>query len=118
MADPTPHPADFLPLHPLELRILLTLLNGPAHGYRIVKEIEERERTLTAIYPGNLYRRIRDLLSKGLVEDADPPADGDTDPRRRYFRPTALGEAVVRAEAHRLQGLVREARAAGVLSRG
>lgn len=118
MADPASHPADFLPLHPLELRILLALLNGPAHGYRIVKEIEEREKTLTGLYPGNLYRRIRDLLAKGLVEDADPPSDGDTDPRRRYFRPTVLGEAVVRAEVRRLEGLVREAEAAGVLSRG
>ncbi len=106
----------FLPLHTLELRILLVLLDGPSHGYRIVKEIEERERTVGVIYPGNLYRRIRDLLAKGLIEDDDPPKGGDTDPRRRYFRVTALGEEVVRAEARRLEGLVGEARALGALS--
>ena len=111
-----PHPAGFLPLHTLELRILLVLLDGPSHGYRIVKEIEERERTLGVIYPGNLYRRIRDLLAKGLIEDDDPPKEGDADPRRRYFRVTALGEEVVRAEARRLEGLVSEARALGALS--
>lgn len=117
MTDPSPRITGLLPLHPLEFRILLVLLDGPAHGYRIVKEIESREKTLPSIYPGNLYRRIRDLLAKGLVEDADPPESADSDSRRRYFRPTALGEAVVRAEARRLEGLVREARALGALSR-
>jgi len=83
-----------------------------------VKEIEARETTLPSIYPGNLYRRIRDLLAKGLLEDAEPPAAGDSDPRRRYFRPTPLGKAVARAEARRLEELVREARALGALPRG
>jgi DNA-binding MarR family transcriptional regulator len=32
----------YLPLHPLEFRILLALADGPSHGYRIVKAIEER----------------------------------------------------------------------------
>jgi DNA-binding PadR family transcriptional regulator len=114
--NPAPHATGFLPLHTLELRILLVLLDGPSHGYRIVKEIEERERTLGVIYPGNLYRRIRDLLAKDLIEDDDPPEGRDTDPRRRYFRVTPLGEEVVRAEARRLEGLVSEARALGALS--
>ena len=117
--DNSPHdPARFLPLHPLEFRVLLALLGGPAHGYRIVRQIEEREREIPRIYPGNLYRRIRDLLAKGLVEEVEPPGDGETDPRRKYFAPTALGEAVARAEGRRLQSLVREAEALGVVSGG
>ena len=115
MAKPTPDPLEHLPLHPLEFRILLVLQDGPAHGYRIVKEIEARETDLRSIYPGNLYRRIRDLKGKGLLEEIEPPPEGDPDPRRKYFRPTALGEAVARAEASRLEGLVREARALGVV---
>lgn len=118
MPDQASDPAAFLPLHPLEFRILLVLLDGPAHGYRIVKEIEEREKELPSIYPGNLYRRIRDLLAKGLLEDADPPSAVEADPRRRYFSPTPLGEAVVKAEARRLEILVQEARALGVISEG
>lgn len=112
----TPDPARFLPLHPLEFRVLLVLLDGPAHGYRIVKEIEEREKDIPSIYPGNLYRRIRDLLGKGLVEEVAPPKDRETDPRRKYFAPTTLGESVARAEAKRLQSLVREAVALGAIS--
>jgi hypothetical protein len=45
-------PLLLLPLHPLELRILLVLLDGPAHGYRIVKEIEGREKTPCGPEPG------------------------------------------------------------------
>jgi DNA-binding PadR family transcriptional regulator len=116
MADHKSDPIDFLPLHALEFRILLVLLDGPAHGYRIVKEVEARESEISGIYPGNLYRRIRDLLSKGLLEDVAAPAGVDADPRRRYFNPTSLGTAVARAEGRRLEKLLRDARAVGVIS--
>lgn len=109
-------PITFLPLHPLEFRILLVLMDGPSHGYRIVKEVEARERELAGIYPANLYRRIRDLLSKGLLEEVDAPEGVETDPRRRYFSPTPLGVGVVKAEARRLENLVGEARTVGAIS--
>lgn len=118
MADHSPDPIGFLPLHPLEFRILLVLLDGPAHGYRIVKEVEARESEISGIYPGNLYRRIRDLLSRGLLEEVDAPTGTDADPRRRYFNPTSLGTAVAKAEGRRLVNLVRDARAVGVISGG
>lgn len=108
-------PRSFLPLHPLELRILLILKTRAAHGYRIVKEIENREKDLGPIYPGNLYRRIRDLLSRKLLEEVPPPSEGEVDSRRKYYGATALGEAVARAEAQRLESLVREARGLGIL---
>lgn len=116
MADQIRDPIGFLPLHPLEFRILLVLLDGPAHGYRIVKEVEARENEISGIYPGNLYRRIRGLLSKGLLEEVDAPAGSDADPRRKYFIPTSLGAAVAKAEGRRLENLVRDARAVGVIS--
>jgi DNA-binding PadR family transcriptional regulator len=109
-------PGAFLPLHSVDLRILMVLTRSSAHGYHIVKEIEAREQDLPQIYPGNLYRRIRDLRSKGLLEDTAPPVGVETDPRRRYFRVTDLGQAVVRAEARRLGDLVAEARALGLLA--
>ncbi len=115
MSEPTSNPAGFLPLHPLEFRILMVLMDQPAHGYRIVREIESRERDLSSIYPGNLYRRIRDLVAKGLLHEVDPPSGVDADPRRKYFAPTSLGEAVAKAEGHRLQTLVQEAEALGVI---
>ncbi len=101
-------------LHPLEFRILLVLLAGVSHGYRIVKEIEEREGS--QVYPANLYRRIRDLLARGWIETCEPEgSDAAGDRRRTYVRLTDLGRAVARAEARRLAALVSDARAAELL---
>ena len=100
-------PEAHLPLHPIEFRILMSLVDGPSYGTRIVEEIEAREAARTKLYPANLYRRIRDLLSEGLLEEA--PAPKGADPRRTYLRLTRLGRAVVRAEARRLQELVADA---------
>jgi DNA-binding PadR family transcriptional regulator len=106
-----------LPLHPFELRILLTLLDGPAHGYRLVKTIEERDGGWAQIFPGNLYRRLRDLAAKGLVEESEPSAQAGGGRRRRDFRITPLGREVALAEAERLEDLVSEARAKHLLPR-
>lgn len=97
----------FLPLHPLEFRILLALLDGPSYGTRIVQEIEEREGSRTNIYPANLFRRVRDLLGRGLLEECAAPEGAD--PRRTYLQPTSTGRAVAHAEAERLRELVEEA---------
>jgi DNA-binding PadR family transcriptional regulator len=104
-----PDPAAHTPLHPQEFRVLLALLSGPSFGTQIVKEIEERHGGGTKFYPANLFRRVRDLLARKLVEECDPPPGAD--PRRTYVRLTKLGRAVVRREAQRLDELVREARA-------
>ncbi len=104
-----PDPAGFLPLHPLEFRILLVLRGGPSHGYRIVKEIEAREASWATIYPANLYRRIRRLLDDGLLVETDPPeGEGEADERRTYLELTSLGTEVARAEAARLRALVAD----------
>ncbi|MEM7417534.1 MAG: helix-turn-helix transcriptional regulator [Gemmatimonadota bacterium] len=111
---PTPDAAGFLPLHPLEFRILLVLRQGTSWGSRIVAEIEARERSRVTLYPANLYRRVRDLSSRGLIAEAETPPGGD--PRRGYMVITPLGARVLSLEAERLQGLVAEAAAEGLLS--
>ncbi len=113
-APPDPLPESFLPLHPLEFRILMILLEGPSHGYAMVREIEKSEDDPGRIYPANLYRRIRDLLAHGLLEEADRPGAGGDDPRRRYFRISALGREVAAAETSRMRRLLEEALARGL----
>jgi DNA-binding PadR family transcriptional regulator len=100
---------EHLPLHPLEFRILMVLLRGASHGYRIVQEVEAMEAG-QRIWPANLYRRIRDLLANGLIEEAASPAE-EADGRRTYVRLSSLGRRVARAEAKRLEALVADARA-------
>jgi DNA-binding PadR family transcriptional regulator len=103
--------AEHLPLHPLELRILLAVIEAPAHAYRIVKSVEAAEGHRFKLYPANLYRRIRDLASKGLLEETDAPADADATERpRTFFAATRLGRQVAHAEAKRLEELLRNAR--------
>jgi len=99
----------FLPLHPEAFRILLVLRGGEIHGYAIVKELERDPGRPGRVLPANLYRRIRTLSERGLITETDGPDRTDNE-RRRYFRLTPLGEAVARAEAARLQGLLEGAR--------
>jgi DNA-binding PadR family transcriptional regulator len=64
---------------------------------------------------GTLYRSIQRMLEDGLiVELRERPAPEQDDERRRYYRITPLGSAVARAEATRLNALVRMARAVGL----
>ena len=97
--------ADCLPLHPLEARILVVLTEGPAHGYRIVQEIEQRDSAWTKIFPANLYRRVRALSARGLISQT---AVADAPRGRRSFELTSLGNAVAKAEAERMRDLLAD----------
>ena len=110
---PRPSPEDFLPLHPFDLRILIVLAAGPAHGYPIIKAIEEKDGSWKRVLPANLYRRLRDLRARGLVMEVDPPAGSPRDDRaRRTFALTEVGHQVAIAETRRLEALVLDARGA------
>lgn len=109
MTAPTPS-RDLLPLHPIHFRILLSLRDGPLHGYRVVKEIEARDGG--QVQPANLYRRIRGLRNDGLVEEVPAPHDSPDDRERKFFALTDLGRTTLAAEVRRMQGLLEEAGAA------
>jgi DNA-binding PadR family transcriptional regulator len=81
-----------------------------------VKAIEERVGQRRRIYPANLYRRIRDLLDRGLIAESEAPA-GETEGRRTYVAVSELGRHVAKAEAERLEALVADARASHLLER-
>lgn len=99
----SPDPSTFLPLKVDDFNILLTLADGDRHGYAVLKELEAAAGGRKRIAPSPLYRRIKRLLERGLVTEADErPAPELDDERRRYFRLTPLGRAVLAAEAARL----------------
>jgi DNA-binding PadR family transcriptional regulator len=110
-------PDEVLALLPLPLatfHILLALAEGDRHGYAIIQDVAERTGGALRLSAGTLYRSIQRMLEDGLlVEVRERPAPAEDDERRRYYRITAFGAAVARAEASRLQGLVKLARAAG-----
>lgn len=94
------------------VRILLTLADGPLHGYAISAAIERETGGAIALRPGSLYRAIHQLLERGLIEEI--PEEGD-DPRRRTYRSTRAGKAAVADELALLDGLIRHGRRMGVL---
>lgn len=98
---------DFLPLAPRDLLILAVLTDGPSHGYGLIKEVERRSESGVLLDPANLYRVLRRMRGLGWIEE--PTSD---QPRRRVYRITDKGRAVVSAELTRLERLLGQVRPA------
>ena len=104
-------PESHLPLTPATFQILLALVNGERHGYAIMKEVAERTRGTVRLGPGTLYGSLKRLLEAGMVAEGGERADPQLgDERRRNYRLTDFGLLVARAEARRLEEMVRAAR--------
>lgn len=95
--------------------ISLALLDGPAHGYRLMQDIEELSRGAMRLGPGTLYRSIQRMQVEGLLDEVGHPEDAG-DLRRRSYELTPVGYAAARDEARRLAVLVRAAAAHGLIS--
>jgi DNA-binding PadR family transcriptional regulator len=104
-----------IPLPPATFHVLLALSTGERHGYGILQDIETRTSGDLRMSAGTLYRTIQRLVEQGLIEESGGPRLPGGDSRRRYYRITAFGDAVVKADAERLADLVRMARGAGLL---
>ena len=104
-----------LPLPLATFHILLALCDDDRHGYAILQEVARRTGGELRLSAGTLYRSIQRMLEQGLLEERrERPAPEQDDERRRYYRITPLGSATARAEAARLNTLVRMARAKGL----
>ena len=111
-------PNDFLPLTPAIAHILLALADQDRHGYAIMQEVERITDGAVRMGPGTLYGTIKRMIASGLLEETDARPDaGINDERRRYYRPTRLGRAVLEAETARMSALVGAARAKRVRAR-
>jgi len=117
MSSDQPSPDSFLPLSNLSFHILLALGDGPAHGYAIGKEVEERSGGKLKPTTGGLYQALRRLAEDGLIASATPRLGESTDARRQYFKLTGLGKRVAAQEAARLNALITVARQRKLFSR-
>lgn len=114
MSDLLREAESFLPLPPATFHILLAVADEDRHGYAIIQDVAARTNGALKLSAGTLYRSIQRMLEHGLiVEPRERPAPDEDDARRRYYRITALGTAVAKAEARRLADLVRMARGRG-----
>jgi len=104
-------PESLLPLPDAELEILLALVDGEAHGYAMMRAVEQRSGGRTRLGPGTLYAALKRLLAAGLIEESEGRRDAERDhARRRCYRLSGFGSRVLSAELDRLSALVRHAR--------
>jgi DNA-binding PadR family transcriptional regulator len=68
--------------------VLTSLTGGPKHGYGLIQDIEEM--TGITLGPGTLYGVLARLEEEGFIEALE------ADDRRRPYRITARGAAVLR----------------------
>jgi DNA-binding PadR family transcriptional regulator len=81
------------------LLILVSLSDGPKHGYAIMTDVEAG--TGRPLGPGTLYAALARLEDRGLIE-ALAPVD-----RRRPYRLTGLGESALREQLFNLEAFTR-----------
>jgi DNA-binding PadR family transcriptional regulator len=99
------------PLPSAAFQILLALADCDLHGYAIMRQVEEQTGGRIRLGPGTLYSSIQALLQEKMIEEVDQPDEPQPgNERRRYYRLTAGGRKVARAEAERLADVLRVAR--------
>jgi PadR family transcriptional regulator, regulatory protein PadR len=80
--------------------ILTVLVDGPCHGYGIVREVSDLSGGRVRLKIGGLYGLLDRLVSAGLIE---PDREDVTDGRlRRYYRLTGTGRRTLGDEVDRL----------------
>ncbi|HEX5148711.1 MAG TPA: PadR family transcriptional regulator [Candidatus Limnocylindrales bacterium] len=81
------------------LFILVSLSDGPKHGYAIMTDVEAG--TGRPLGPGTLYAALARLEDRGLIE-ALAPVD-----RRRPYRLTGLGASILKEQLSNLEAFTR-----------
>jgi len=105
-----------LPLPAAVFHILIALADRDRHGYSIMQDVAARTGGKVRLSAGTLYSSIRRMLEQGLIEElAESPDPASTDERRRYYQLTRLGRRAAAAEVERLDALVQQARATGLV---
>ncbi len=83
------------------LYILVSLSDGPKHGYAIMTDVEEISGS--PLGPGTLYAALARLERRGLIEALEP------EERRRPYRISGLGATTLRAQLEQMSGFARTA---------
>jgi DNA-binding PadR family transcriptional regulator len=109
-------PDSLLPLPTAVFHILIALADRDRHGYSIMQDVAARTAGKVQLSAGTLYSGIRRMLEQGLIEElAESPDPSSTDERRRYYRLTRFGKRVAAAEVERLNAMLQQARATGLV---
>lgn len=80
----------------LDLLLLASLADGPAHGYLVIERLRERSGGSFDYPEGSVYPALHGLEARGLLRSAWTSASGR---RRRTYELTRRGRAALRSEA-------------------
>ena len=102
-------------LTPIAFEVLLSLMEGPQHGYGIKLGIEARTGGEMSLGSGTLYQAIQRLEREGLITEARSVGDPPDARRGRSYRLQPSGRAAVHAYLRRLSRVVDYARSRNLL---
>jgi DNA-binding PadR family transcriptional regulator len=94
-----------IPLTPAVFFILFALADGEKHGYAIMQQTNKLSEGRFRMGPGTLYTTIQRLLEFSLIEELSDPDGGDS--RRRYYRLTRQGKALLDLEINRMGAVLQ-----------
>jgi transcriptional regulator len=89
----------------LDLLILRTLRQGPAHGHAIAKAIEYGSDHELRIEQGSLYPALHRLIKRGWITCDEGRSENNR--RAKFYGLTARGRAQLRIETSRWDKLAR-----------
>ena len=113
--DLSDNPENVVPLTSAVFFILFSLAGGEKHGYAIIQQVSVLSEDTFRMGPGTLYTTIHRLLDAELIEERLHPEELDA--RKRYYRLTPSGRALLKAELARMDSLVRRARQTNLVPR-
>jgi DNA-binding PadR family transcriptional regulator len=91
--------------------MLVALLAADSHGLAIAREVERLSEGRVHLWPATLYGSLDDLCARGFIKELVGERPRGESARKHFYRITAAGRAVARAETERLADLVKVARA-------
>ncbi len=100
-------------MSPQVFQILLSLTDGPLHGYAIITDVQTRTDNEIRLTASTLYDALARLLDQGLIKEVE---GRESDSRRRSYTLTPVGRQAAEREADRLVRLVDMARAKRLVS--
>jgi PadR family transcriptional regulator, regulatory protein PadR len=89
----------------LDLLILRTLRQGPAHGHAIAKAIERGSADVLQVEQGSLYPALHRLIKRGWMAFDDGTSANNR--RAKFYRLTPRGRKQLEVETSRWDRLAR-----------
>ena len=89
----------------LDLLILRTLRQGPAHGHAIAKAIQRNSEDVLLVEQGSLYPALHRLLKRGWITAEEGVSENNR--RANYYRLTAKGRKQLELETSKWDALAR-----------